>query len=111
MNITIYRTTLIKNAWDPENGSDKKILSAVHPSPQPTAPLRQHEISLQGQWFKMGSMQPWAPLQGSEAFQWGGNKVGLRGEIKRTPHLHFLHAVITQHGMLSTVRGEGRSEN
>lgn len=37
----------------------------------------------------MGNMKPWAPLQGSEAFQWGGNKMGLRGEIKRAPHLYF----------------------
>lgn len=55
-------------------------------------------------------MQPWAPLQDSEAFQWGGNKMGLRGEIKRSQHLHFAHAVITQCGMLSTLREEGRSE-
>ena len=61
----------------------------------PNQPLPQHEISLRGQWLKMGSVQPWAPLQGSKEFSVGWKQKSPGRERKCYQHLHTERAVIT----------------
>lgn len=72
----------------------------------PKQPLPQHEISLQGQWLKMGSVQPWVPLQGSKEFSVGWKPKSPGGEIKYCQHLHIVCAVITDMACFSPQQRE-----